>query len=804
MKTADLPGDKTTRRRFLRTCAASTAALATTPLLGCRSTAVRPKPGTPGPAGRILSLDRDWLFGGPFNAAALAPAFDDAGFASVTLPHCVAHLSWQKWSPAAWEDVWIYRRHFVLPPDCARLRVFLEFDAVMVGAAPVVNGHALPQHLGGYLPFRNEITRWLNGRDNVLAVTVDSRWKSVPPEGSPRGPRSIDYLEPGGIVRSARLRAVPQVFLSDVFAKPVAVLGPDRRVEVRCTIDSAVVPRRPVRIEAVLKDGARVLARAADEVLLEETGEMDRNLTLSKPGPVTLWDPDTPQLYEVVVTLYLDGQPVHEYRRRIGFREARFERDGFYLNGRRFKLFGLNRHELFPYVGGAMPARVMRRDAEILRRDFHCNMVRCSHYPQSEPFLDACDELGLMVWEEPPGWQYLGDAAWQDLAVRDVRDMVRRDRNHPAIIVWGVRVNESANRPALYRRTKAAAEALDDSRLTSGTMTRHSTADWIQDVFAFDDYHSAPDGSVGLRSPLPGVPYLVSEAVGQFAYGVRKGGFSRKYRRAGDLAIQRVQALLHAQVHNKGGADPRYAGVIAWCAFDYGSLINSYEGVKCPGVADIFRIPKLGAAFYLTQGDPEVRPMIEPDFYWDFGLQSPAGPGPHSAIFSNCDRLELFLNGKPHAVLHPDRAGFPHLKHPPFFADLTPHGANPPDLRIDGFLGGTRVLSRSFSADPKQDQLWLRADDAELVADGSDATRVMFGVVDKFGAPRAFADGAVVLDLNGPGVIVGDNPFDLGPAGGSGAVWVRTWEDRVGRIEVRAAHRLGAKSVGIDVNPAPG
>ena len=132
------------------------------------------------------------------------------------------------------------------------------------------------------------------------------------------------------------------------------------------------------------------------------------------------------------------------YRTAIGFREARFTPDGFMLNGEHVKLRGLNRHQTFPYVGGAMPARVQRRDAWILRRELHCNIVRTSHYPQSPAFLDACDELGLLVLEEIPGWQHIGDRAWQDLAVRNVGAMIRRDWNHPSIVLWGVRINEIA------------------------------------------------------------------------------------------------------------------------------------------------------------------------------------------------------------------------------------------------------------------------------------------------------------------------------------------------------------------------
>jgi len=781
----------------MRHCAAASAAtVASGSALGAQA----------GPARSWLPLDGNWSFG-KSSAEAARREFDDRRMAKVTLPHCVAKLSWQDWDPAAWADVWIYRRHFSLPPAYRSRRVFLQFEGVMTAATPVINGHALTEHLGAYLPFRCEITEWLVGGDNVLAVVVDSRWQNVPPEGSPKGPVSIDYLEPGGIFRPVHLYAVPQVFLSDVFAKPVKVLDLDRRVEVACSIDAGEVPSGPVEIQAALLDGSRVVSSARRPLKLEAPGSVEAALTLSNLGNIALWDSDTPRLYEVAVTLSVSGKPVHDYRVRIGFREARFDAGGFFLNGKRLHLFGLNRHELYPYVGGAMPRRVLRKDAEILRHDFHCNMVRCSHYPQSAAFLEACDELGLMVWEEIPGWQYLGDASWKDLAVRDVQDMVRRDRNHPAVVIWGVRINESANDPALYGRTRDAALSLDDSRPTSGSMTstRNWQDDWHQDVFAFDDYHADPDGSVGLREPLPGVPYMLAEAVGQFNYAQGRG-FDAKYRRTAEVALQKAQALRHAQAHEKGMALARCAGIVAWCAFDYGSLINSYRGVKCPGIADVFRIPKLGASFYQSQVDPQVRPAILPNFYWDFGVspEGPHGPGKDAAIFSNCDRLEIFLDGKPFTVAHPDRAKFPHLKYPPLFCDLAIEGGGTrPDLRIDGYAGGRLALSRSFSADPAKDQFLLEADDQELIGDGSDATRLVFRIVDRYGAPRPFATGEVSFALTGPGVVVGDNPFGLTDSGGAGAVWIKTLPKTSGRIAVTATHSaLGKKSVEIRVRNA--
>lgn len=793
------------RRDFVRNTVVSGAALALAPVLRWGNLAAAEQSKESGPGSHVFAFDRDWMFGGKLNPSVRVVGLDERTFSSITLPHCVARLSWENWDPASWQDLWIYRRHFSLPRELKGLRVFLKFDGVMVGATPTINGQELPRHLGGYLPFEYELTKWLKN-ENTLNVTVDSRWSNVPPEGSPLGAKRVDYLEAGGIYRSAWLKAVPQIFIRELFVKPVQVLDPSRRIEVLCTLDAAVLPAKSVQVEAQLQDGARVVSKAVETVHLNKIGQSSLTITLPNLGNVALWDVDSPRLYSVVARLLVDGKPIHDYCVRTGLRDARFELDGFFLNGRRLQLFGLNRHEIYPYVGGAMPPRVMRRDAEMLRRELNCNIVRCSHYPQSEAFLSACDELGLMVWEETPGWGYLGDDAWKELLVRDVGDMIVRDRNHPAIVIWGVRANESANDVALYRRTTALAKSLDDSRPDSGSMTPGSRKDWEEnwheDVFAFDDYHAEPDGSVGIADPVPGVPYMLAEAVGQFDYTAGKG-FGIRYRRAGDVSLQQVQAVRHAQAHSRAGAKPRICGVIAWCAFEYASLVNSYNTVKTPGIADVFRIPKLGASFYQAQGDPNVRPIIQPSFYWDFGPQTPSGPGKQAAIFSNCDRLELSVGGQRKATLHPNAADFPHLKHPPFFADLDLDGSARPELRIDGLVGNRLLLSRFFSSDPSQDQFLLEADDTVLDADGADATRLVFKVADKFGAERAFAGGEVTFELTGPGVIVGDNPFSLVESGGVGALWVKTLPDRLGLIRITAKHStLGTKSVEIAARAA--
>ena len=796
------PAKPISRRTFVRGCASSAAALAAIAVLGRHADGQGGGTGAfRGPASRIMPLNDGWLFGGKLTADSIAAQFDDKSFAPITLPHCVAKLSWENWDAKSWQDLWIYRRHFAIPTDWKGLRVFLHFDGVMVGATPTINNCTLEKHLGGYLPFDHEITQWVHDGDNVLAVEVDGRWSNVPPDGAAVGPKRVDYLEASGIHRTAHLKAVPQIFIRDVFAKPVNVLDSNRRIEVTCTLDAAAAAKQPAQVKVELKQGDHVIASAVEKASIDRADQSVVKLALEKLGDVALWDVDAPHLYNVVATLLINDQPVHDYSVRIGLREAKFTLDGFFLNGRRLQIFGLDRHEIYPYVGGAMPARVMRRDAQILKKEFNCNMVRCSHYPQTEAFLDACDELGLMVWEEVPGWGYLGDEAWKELLVRDVRDMVIRDRNHPSIIIWGTRANESANDVPLYTRTKALAKSLDDSRPTSGSMTsgsRKTVQDWHEDVFAFDDYH-AENGTVGIAPPVEGVPYMLAEAVGQFNYTAGRQ-FNAYYRRAGDLQTQEQQALRHAQAHNKAAANKRICGVIAWCAFEYSSLVNSYHNVKNPGVADVFRIPKLGASFYQAQTSAGAGPVIAPNFYWDFGPQSPRGPGKNAAIFSNCDRLEVFIGGQKHATLTPDAANYPHLHHPPFFADLDLNGSAHPELRIDGYIGNQLALSRSFSSDPSKDQLALEADDKELADDGSDATRVVFKVVDRFGSERLGGNGSVKFEITGPGQLVGDNPFSLADSGGVGAVWVRSIPGGHGRMRITATHSaLGTKSLEIDV-----
>jgi len=787
------------RRALLQAALIGGAGIAALPLLALISNLTKPKP----PPGISYPLNTGWLFGS-YQPGAESTGYDDTGFGPVTLPHNVAEMSWRSWNPAAWQKTWLYRRHFKGAPLISHTkpgnRVFVDFDGVMVSATVVCNDQVVATHQGGYLPFSAEITSQLTAGRNVLSVIVDSRCLPVPPIPVGSGPAIVDFLQPGGIYREVSLRVVPQVFISDMFALPVDVLTEQRRIDVQCTIDAALKPELPVTLRLDLLDGTQTIASTTGTVTIDKLGASIASLSLTDLGEIKLWSTDSPKLYTVQATLSVPHVGTHATTRRIGFRDIKFQPEGFYLNGQRLQLFGLDRHQLFPYMGMAMPARVQRQDAEILRNQFNCNMVRCSHYPQSPHFLDACDELGLLVWEEAPGWDHVStQPSWQNQVVQNVRDMVTRDRNHPSVIVWGTRLNETTDYPHLWAATRQAARELDPSRPSSGAMDIYDTAQWAEDVFAFNDYtYNRRTGAAELMPPLAGVPYLVTEAVG--VVEARPEHFA--WTDAPQLLAK--QAALHAQAHNAARSDPHYAGLLAWSAFDYCSLQGHPGSIKWTGVADGFRVPKPGAAIYQTQIDPAVRAMIVPVFFWQSSGPRPAGPrpaGPGIMIASNCEMLHISINGSQVTTALPATSSplYRNLPYPPFLVSLpaveTPGSA---ELLIEGFVGGQRVAKVLMTTDPAADHLVMAADDAAIAADGSDATRVVFRGVDAYGNLRRIFSGEVTLTLEGPGVLIGDNPFQFGAYGGLGAVWVRSMAGRLGTITVTAIHpTLGRAQVRI-------
>ncbi|MCR5663611.1 MAG: glycoside hydrolase family 2 protein [Oscillospiraceae bacterium] len=564
----------------------------------------------------MISLCDGWQFTEKWSEDFLAGKAEGR---PVRLPHTVREIPLHCAGPEDYEMICGYRRPLEIPENLRGRRLFLQFDAAAHIAAVYVNGRELLTHRCGYTAFRAEITGLVEyGGGNSVAVKLDTTENgAVPPFGF-----VIDYLTFGGLYREVWLDVRSRDFIEDVCVTTPAL----DRAAVKLTVNG-----RPGR-------GGRARVRILDgegRCLAEQTGMADFELRVPDARP---WGPDDPALYVCEAALFDEnGNEIDVQRRSFGFRTAVFKADGFYLNGKKFFLRGLNRHQSYPYVGYAAPEHLQREDARILKEELQCTAVRTSHYPQSQWFIDECDRLGLLVFTEIPGWQHIGDAAWKDQAVENVREMVLQYRNHPSIVLWGVRINESQDDDEFYRRTNALAHELDPSRQTSGVRYLEKSS-LLEDVYAFNDFSHTGDNP-GCK-PKEKVTtdrtkgFLISECNGHMFPTKPFDTWERRQE----------HALRHARVQDAALADGEHAGCFGWCLFDYPTHkdFGSGDRVCYHGVTDFFRNPKLAAAVYASQG--EAFPVLELGSSMDIG-DYPGGQIGFPCLFTNADEVKLYKNG---------------------------------------------------------------------------------------------------------------------------------------------------------------
>ncbi|HTQ60312.1 MAG TPA: glycoside hydrolase family 2 TIM barrel-domain containing protein [Candidatus Solibacter sp.] len=767
------------RRGFLKTT--STVLAGTTLAPGLLSG--HPLPDSSKGEGRmVFPINRNWRYNRSFVQGAHGKEFDDSAFERVVIPHTNIRLPWHSFDDKDYEFVSIYRRKFRLPAAARGKLVFIDFEGAMTASTVWINGVSLGEYKGGYTPFSFDLTPHIDfDGENVLAVDLDSTERSdIPPFGY-----QIDYMTFGGIYREVWLRVVPRTFIENIFAKPRAVLTERPGLDVECYLQHSEASHDALTLEAELREGERVLANSVAHVSASEATKqaVAHRVLFDNLRGIKPWDLEHPNLYSVHVRLLRGSELVDQDKRTIGFREAQFTEHGFELNGKVIKLRGLDRHQTFPFAGQAMPGRAQRSDGRILRKNLKCNIVRTSHYPQSRHFLDACDEMGLLVLEEIPGWQHIGDEAWKLISIDNVGRMIRRDWNHPSIILWGVRINESRDDHDFYTRTNALAHSLDNTRQTCG-IRYFQSSEFLEDVFTMNDF--------GFPLKPPNHPrYLNTEFVGHT--------FPTKTIDNKERLTEHM--LRHARIHNQLGSDPQYAGGLGWCAFDYNTHgdFGSGDRICYHGVTDIFREPKPAAGFYKSQCDPSDEVVLEPAFHWARGDESIGFTKAY--VCSNCDHLKFYIAGKLVAEADPDKTEFANLPHPPFWVDLQHLVDHWGDLRIEGYLNGKQAIVKTLSGRGIDQRFELRPDDTHLNADGADSTRVVLRVTDEFGAIRPFANDSIRFELEGPAEIIGDNPFAL--IGGTGAIWIRAKEE-AGTVRLTAAHpRLGKQEVRIEIAPAP-
>jgi len=700
----------------------------------------------------VTSFNDGWLFEGK----------------PITLPHNAQDLPFAYFDERSYQRPFTYTKRFATNPEWTGREVSIVFDGAMANARVRLNGQEVARHKDGYTPFTARLTGFLMTGDNELVVDIDgSENPSIPPFGG-----RIDYLTYAGIYRDAWLKITDPVSVGSIKIETPDVLAEGKTVTAWVMLSNPQKQPLSGTVAATLRNAtggviAKTEVPAADRV----------QLSFHDLQGIILWDIDRPALYTLEVTC--GGDTVTT---RFGFRDAKFTAEGFRLNGRPLKLRGLNRHQSYPYVGYGLGRAAQELDAEILKQKLHVNIVRTSHYPQSPWFLDRCDELGLLVFEEIPGWQHIGDKAWQAEAIENVRRMITRDWNHPSIVLWGVRINESQDSHDFYAATNALARELDTTRQTGGV--RYITdSELLEDVYTMNDFVLGNEElggnrprtalrpiseTTGLSRP---VPYMITEFGGHM-YPTKI--YDQEQRQA-------EHVRRHLEVLDAAYGNPGIAGAIGWCAFDYNTHkdFGSGDRICHHGVMDMFREPKFAAWVYASQCEPKEEVVLQPVTFWARGERNIGGVLP-LMVLTNCEEVELRYGDARPKRLKPDRAQFPNLPHPPvvfdrahFTADeLGQWGMEWQGARIVGYVGGKPAAEIHYAADPIAHRLEVVADRGTLSAGDKDCVRVMVRALDQAGNKLPFLFDPVEIEVDGPARLVGPKLTPL--RGGATGFWLES------------------------------
>ena len=601
----------------------------------------------------VIHLNNGWEFSPEFSERFAA---GKGSYESVRLPHTCAVTPFHYFDESAYQMICGYRRILDLSGRRGR-RVFICFSAAAHYAKVYLDGEYVGEHKGGYTSFELELTEYIKNDSALLCVELNSKEDlDIPPFG-----KVIDYLTYGGLYREVRLEYRSESYISDIFAKPKVPSNIRTSGKTRSKLISSL------RFDGVIDCDIDITGKA-DKVLLTVFEQGKSEPVAQKSCPVgteysvtvpkaRLWDILSPRLYTVKAELEKDGSIIDCMTVEVGFRRAYFNKDGFFLNGRKVKLRGLNRHQSYPYVGYAMPRSMQRLDADILKNELACNAVRTSHYPQSHHFIKRCDEIGLLVFTEIPGWQNIGGKDWKSSAVDMTKEMVRQYRNHPSVILWGVRINESADDHDFYIRTNKAAHTLDPTRQTGGVRC-HKKSELLEDVYTYNDFvfdgrESGCESKKAVTSDM-GKGYLITEYMGHMYP-------SKSY----DNEEHRLEhALRHAKVLDSVNSFDDISGSFGWCMFDYNTHkeFGSGDRVCYHGVCDMFRNKKLAAEVYSVFQSKT--PVLKISSTMDIG-EHPAGNRGRVYIFTNADSVRFYKNGCFVGEFTHKDSPFTHLPRPP-------------------------------------------------------------------------------------------------------------------------------------------
>ena len=539
----------------------------------------------------------------------------------VELPHCWNRTDTFQLGRRSYSGRGAYRRQFDLPATLEGLGTWKLRSEGFYGYGDVwVDGRTIARIDGQYLGIEVDLPASQSAGPHILAVRLDNLWqRRVLP-----GKRDPDFLLYGGLAGRVWLEWVPAFHIDRDRVEVVCTEGPEGAeiVELRWRANGLdTCPEKPrISWSVSTTDGEQVAAAGPVPI-----GDGDSAISTLILDP-SCWSPDDPQLYWADGLLETDDGTADVVRIRFGITRAEFRpEEGFFLDGTRIDLHGCNRHESIPGLGNALPEELHRADARLLK-DYGCNFVRLSHYPQQPAFLDACDELGIMVYAEIASWKSVNSSSgWRRAARRQMRDLILRDRHHPSVIVWGMG-NESRSRTA-YLEMREIAHELDPARPVTYAenhlyRARRERTTGIPDIWSvnyeLDILEEARD-ACRLQN-------VIASECCNFPLSTK-----------GDDGAELTQVAT-LEYEWKLMADlPYMAGHAVWSFTDYATE-HRKRYRRHAGLFDAWRRPKMAAELFRARYAEE--PFVSL-------FVTATGDDRELHIFSNCERVELTRDGLP-------------------------------------------------------------------------------------------------------------------------------------------------------------
>lgn len=735
--------------------------------------------------------------------------FDDSAWQIISTPHTVELMPAEGSGCRNYQGIAWYRKKFVVPAELKNKDILIHFEAAMGKQIVYLNGNQVLEHVGGYLPFNVNLSdKGIQAGDSCLiAVMVDnSDDKNFPP-----GKRqyTLDFTYHGGIYRDVWMIAKSSIGITDVIDENGVAGGgifvhfdqiseKSADVYVNTEVKNKSNRAHTVTVETTLADFQSIPMKKVSKNLTLKPGEIRtiiQKIVVKNPH---LWSPESPYLYRVQSRIKSGREALDGGITRVGIRSFAFDsKVGFKLNGKPYgQLVGANRHQDFAYVGNAVPNSQQWRDAKRLR-DAGCTIIRTAHYPQDPSFMDACDEMGLFVIVATPGWQYWNkDPKFAEWVHRNTREIIRRDRNHPSVLMWEPILNETRY-PLDF-----ALEALQITKDEYPYPYRPIAAADVHSAGVADNYdvvYGWPGDDEKAEKPKQCI--FTREFGENVDDWYAHNNNNRASRSWGERPLL-IQALSLAKSYDEMyRTTGQFIGGAQWHPFDHqrGYHPDPYWG----GIYDAFRQPKYAYYMFRSQSPASLQhPIAESGPMIYIAHEMSQWSDADVVVFSNCDsvRLTVYDNSRSWTLPVVHEKG--HMPNAPVvfknvwdFWEAREYSYKQKNWQkvnmvAEGIIDGKVVCSTKRMPSRRSTKLRLYVDTEEksLVADGSDFIVVVAEVTDDSGHTRRLAKENIVFTVEGEGEIIGDASIYANPRPvefGSAPVLIRSTR-KPGKIKVTA------------------